>query len=127
MKTVVQIVNLIRGGNKAHRHRHFITFLEELNAELNDQPQYTKVRWLSTGKTLQYFFGFRKDILSFLLTALRSLPLLVCLQIFGYFNLLQFIYILHYSTYKKCLRLNLFKLFLQTKHRENANDEVRKF
>ena len=26
MKTVVQIVNLIRGGNKAHRHRRFITF-----------------------------------------------------------------------------------------------------
>ena len=29
MKTVVQIVNLIGGGNKAHRHRRFITFLEE--------------------------------------------------------------------------------------------------
>ena len=29
MKAVVQIVNLIRGGNKAHRHRRFITFLEE--------------------------------------------------------------------------------------------------
>ena len=27
MKTVVQIGNLIRGGNKAHKHRRFITFL----------------------------------------------------------------------------------------------------
>ena len=66
MKTVVQIVNLIRSGNKAHRHRRFITFLEELNAEFSDLPLYTNVRWLSAGKVLKHFFGLRKDILSFL-------------------------------------------------------------
>ena len=44
MKTVVQIVNLIRDGNKAHRHRHFITFLEKLNTEFSDLPLYTNVR-----------------------------------------------------------------------------------
>ena len=68
MKTVVQIVNLIRGGNKAHRHRRFITFLDELNAEFSDLPLYTNVRWLSAGKVLQHFFGLRKEILSFLQT-----------------------------------------------------------
>ena len=44
IKTVVQIVNSIRGGNKAHRHRHFITFLEELNAEFSDLPLHTNIR-----------------------------------------------------------------------------------
>ena len=66
MKTVVQIVNLIRGSNKAHRHRCFITFLQELNAEFSDLPLYTKVRWLSAGKVLKHFFGLPKNILSFL-------------------------------------------------------------
>ena len=42
MKTVVQIVNLIRRGNKAYRHRRFITFLEELNAEFSDLPTVYK-------------------------------------------------------------------------------------
>ena len=65
MKTVVQIVNFIRGGNKPHRHRRFITFLEELNAEFSDLPLYTNVKWLSAEKVLRYFFGLRMDILSF--------------------------------------------------------------
>ena len=66
MKAVFQIVNLIRGGNKVHRHRRFITFLEELNAEFSDLPLYTNIRWLSAGKVLKHFFGLRMDILSFL-------------------------------------------------------------
>ena len=66
MKTVVQIVNLYRGSNKAHRHRCFITLLEELNAEFSDIPLFTNVRWLSAGKVMKRFFGLRKDILSFL-------------------------------------------------------------
>ena len=65
-KTVVQIVNLIRGGNKAHRRTHFITFLEELNAEFSDLRLYTNVRWLSDGKVLKDFFGLRMNILLFL-------------------------------------------------------------
>ena len=68
MKTVVDIINLVRGGNKAHRHRRFITFLEELNAEFSDLPLYTNVRLLSAGKVLQHFFGLRKEILLFLQT-----------------------------------------------------------
>ena len=66
MKTVVQRVNLIRCSNNAHRHRRFIIFLEELNAEFSDLPLYTNVKWLSAWKVLQYCFGLYKDILSFL-------------------------------------------------------------
>ena len=58
MKTVVQIVNLIRGSNEAHRHRRFITFLEESNAEFSDLPLYTNNRWLSAGKVLKLSLVF---------------------------------------------------------------------
>ena len=46
MKTVVQIMDLIGGGNKTHRHGHrrFITFSEELNTEFSDLPLYTNIR-----------------------------------------------------------------------------------
>ena len=73
MKTVVQIVNLIRGGNKAYKHRRFITFLKELNAEFSDLPLYTSIRWLSAGKVLKHFFGLRMDILSFLAEELSEI------------------------------------------------------
>ena len=73
MKTVVQIVNLIGGRNKAHRHRRFITFLEELNAEFSDLPLYTNITWLSAGKELKHFFGLRMDILSFLAEELSEI------------------------------------------------------
>ncbi|XP_072395279.1 protein FAM200C-like [Diabrotica undecimpunctata] len=36
MKTVVQKVNSLRGGNRAQRHRKFTSFLEELNTEYKD-------------------------------------------------------------------------------------------
>lgn len=66
MKTVIAIVNLIRGGNKAHRHRQFIAFLDELDAEYGDLPLHCDVRWLSAGKCLSRFFSLRGEILSFL-------------------------------------------------------------
>ena len=65
MQSVVKMVNLIRGGNKSQRHRSFVSFLDELNAEFSDLPQYTSIRWLSAGKVLTHFFGLRKEILSF--------------------------------------------------------------
>ena len=65
MQSVVKMVNLIRGGNKSQRHRRFVSFLDELNAELGDLPLYTSIRWLSAGKVLTHFFGLRKEILSF--------------------------------------------------------------
>jgi hypothetical protein len=38
MKMVVNIVNLICGGNKVQRHRAFITFLEEMDANYGNIP-----------------------------------------------------------------------------------------
>ena len=63
MQSVVKMVNLIRGGNKSQRHRRFVSFLDELNAEFSDLPLYTSIRWLSAGKVLTYFFGLRQEIL----------------------------------------------------------------
>ena len=54
------MVNLIRGGHKAQRHRRFVGFLKELDAEFSDLPLYTSMRWLSAGKILKHFFGLRK-------------------------------------------------------------------
>jgi hypothetical protein len=52
MKIVVNIVNLIRGGNKAPRNRAFITFLEEMDADYGDISLHSDIRWLSAGKCL---------------------------------------------------------------------------
>ena len=48
MITVTNIVNIIRGGNKAQRHKKFIQFLKDLDVLL-----FSKIRWLSAGKTLK--------------------------------------------------------------------------
>jgi hypothetical protein len=61
MKVVVNIVNLIRGGNKAQRHRAFITFLEEMDADYGDIPLHCDIRWLSAGKCSQLFFFLRQE------------------------------------------------------------------
>jgi hypothetical protein len=53
MKLVVNIANLIRGLNKAQRHRAFITFLEEMDADYGNIPLHYDMRWLSAGKCLQ--------------------------------------------------------------------------
>ena len=57
MKLAARIINLIRGGNRAHRHRKFMLFLEELDSD---------VRWLSAGKCLKQFFSLRKETAVFL-------------------------------------------------------------
>ena len=66
MSSVVGIVNVISGGNKAQRHRKFVQFLHDMNAKHEDVPLYLKIRWLSAGNTLQHFFALRKEILFFL-------------------------------------------------------------
>ena len=62
MITVTNIVNIIRGGNKAQRHRKFIQFSKNLEADHEDVPLFSKIRWLSAGKTLKHFFALRKEI-----------------------------------------------------------------
>ena len=66
MITVTNIVNIISGGNKAQRHRKFIQLLKDLEADYEDVPLFSKIRWLSAGKTLKHFFALRKEILYFL-------------------------------------------------------------
>ena len=66
MITVTNIVNIIREGNKAQRHRKFIQFLKDLEADYEDVLLFSKIRRLSVGKTLKHFFALRKEILYFL-------------------------------------------------------------
>jgi hypothetical protein len=47
MKMVVNTVNIIRGGNRAQRHRAFISFLEEMDADYGDSPLHSGIRRLS--------------------------------------------------------------------------------
>ena len=65
MQSVIKMVNLISSGHKAQKHRRFVGFLKELDAEFSDLPMYTSVKWLSAGKILKHFFGLLKEILSF--------------------------------------------------------------
>ena len=50
MITVTNIVNIIRGGNKTQKHRKFIQFLKDLEADYEDVPLFSKIRWSSAGK-----------------------------------------------------------------------------
>ena len=84
MKVVVRIINLIRGGNRAHRHSKFITFLEELDSEIKDLSLHTDVRWLSAGgKCLKQFFSLRKEIAVFLKEEIPDVDDSVMLQTVG--------------------------------------------
>jgi hypothetical protein len=62
MQSALSIVILIRCSNKSQRHRKFVAFLEEINAEFSDIPLHSSVRWLSAGKMLQHFFALQKAI-----------------------------------------------------------------
>ena len=66
MSSVMGILNVIRGGNKAQRHKKFVQFLNDMNAKYEDVPLYSKIRWLNAGSTLQHFSALRKEILFFL-------------------------------------------------------------
>ena len=66
MITVTNIVHIIRGRNKAQKHRKFIQFLKDLEADYENVPLLSKIRWLSAGKTLKHFFALIKEILYFL-------------------------------------------------------------
>ncbi|XP_042198919.1 general transcription factor II-I repeat domain-containing protein 2A-like [Callorhinchus milii] len=75
MTSVIKVINIICGENRAQSQRkfiQFINFLEELDAEYGDLPLYSEVRWLSASKCLMQYFAFRKDVLSFLKKQVRS-------------------------------------------------------
>ena len=61
MQSVIKMVNLIRSGHKAQRHRRLVGFLRERYAEFSDLPLYTSIRRLSAGKTLKYFFMRKRN------------------------------------------------------------------
>lgn len=64
MKYVVNAVNFIR--SKGLNHRQFKSFLEESQADYQDIPYHTAVRWLSRGKVLKRFVELRSEICTFL-------------------------------------------------------------
>ncbi|KYN03211.1 General transcription factor II-I repeat domain-containing protein 2A, partial [Cyphomyrmex costatus] len=66
MKSVIKIINLIKGGQKFLFHRKFRNFLEEHDAIYTDVPLYCEVRWLSAAVCLKKFFAIRKEIFLFL-------------------------------------------------------------
>ena len=53
--SVTIIVNILKGRN-AQRHGKFIEFSEDFKAEYEDAPLFSKIPWLSAGKTLKHFF-----------------------------------------------------------------------
>ena len=71
-KTVVKIINTIRGGNKALLHRLLRKFLDEMDADYDDLPLYNQVRWLSAGKSLESFFGVVEFIPTFLKESVKA-------------------------------------------------------
>jgi len=64
MKTVVEIVNVIRASPL--RHRQFREFIEEMDTEFSDVEYHNQVRWLSRGNVLKRVFSLRVEILAFL-------------------------------------------------------------
>jgi hypothetical protein len=59
MKTVVKIIHLFQGGNKALSHRKFREFLQQIESLYGDLLLHSEVRWLSTGKS-GTIFRFKK-------------------------------------------------------------------
>ena len=74
MKPVIWVVNFIR--SHALIHRHFQTFLKEIDAECSDLPYHTAVGWLSCGKVLLRFYNLRKEINLFLRDKNKTDPIL---------------------------------------------------
>ncbi|XP_077301672.1 general transcription factor II-I repeat domain-containing protein 2-like [Arctopsyche grandis] len=61
---VIKLVNLIRSSGL--KHRQFISFLEDLDAEYTYIPFHSHIRWLSLGNVLQRVWKLKDDIILFL-------------------------------------------------------------
>ena len=66
MSVVIKTVNFIR--SKGLRYREFQELLHSIDADFQDIPYYTEVRWLSRGKTLKRVFELKDAIQAFLET-----------------------------------------------------------
>lgn len=67
MSVVSNIINNIRGGHNALKHRKLKQFLKECDAKYEDLKMYTEVRWLSRGDSLKRLFDIREEVKMFLL------------------------------------------------------------
>ena len=66
MSIVIKTVNFIR--SKGLHHREFQELLHSIDADFQDIPYYTEVRWLSHGKMLKQVFELKNAIQAFLET-----------------------------------------------------------
>ena len=64
MSVVTKTVNFIR--SKGLRHREFQELLHSMDADFDDIPYYTEVRWLSRGKMLKRMFESKDAIQTFM-------------------------------------------------------------
>jgi hypothetical protein len=61
--TVLNIEDFIRAINLIYRH--FISLLQDLDAECTDVFYHSNVRWLSSGKVLKIVWDLQDEILMF--------------------------------------------------------------
>ena len=66
MTSVTNLLNIIREGNRAQRHRKFIQLLNDLEPDCKDVSLFSRIRWLSAGKTLKHLSCLRKETFYFL-------------------------------------------------------------
>jgi len=64
MSVVTKTVNFIR--SKGLRHREFQLLLHSMDADCDDIPYFTEVRWLSCGKMLKRVFELKDAIQTFM-------------------------------------------------------------
>ena len=64
MSVVTKTINFIR--SKGLRHREFQELLHSMDADFDDIPYYTEVRWLSRGKMLKRVFELKDAIQTFM-------------------------------------------------------------
>lgn len=66
MTVAVKVINKIRGGHNSLKHRQFVSFLKDLEADYGDLLLFTEIRWLSRGRSLERLLNLRKEVVQFL-------------------------------------------------------------
>ena len=63
---MTNIVNIIKGENRARKkHKKFIQFLKDLEADYEDMPLFSRICWLCHYPNIKIFLFARKEILHF--------------------------------------------------------------